>query len=74
MADFVIVVVAASLALPTVATDRSAANVPSSAPAAGFSVYRDAASCEAAVDRMVARAGTRLVCIPAEPVALASLF
>jgi hypothetical protein len=70
MADFVIVVVAAALAMPPVPADRSAANVPLSAPTVGFTIYRDSASCENAVNGMVARAGTRLVCVPVEPIVL----
>ena len=67
MADFVVVVVAAALAVPPVPTDRNASNVPLSAPTVGFQIYRDATACEAAVTHMVARPGTRLVCVPVEP-------
>ena len=70
MADFVIVVVAAALAVPPVPADRSAANVPLSAPTVGFTIYKDAVSCENAANRMTARVGTRLVCVPVEPIAL----
>ncbi|MGG5817676.1 hypothetical protein [Falsiroseomonas sp. HW251] len=76
MADFVVVVVAAALSIPAVPAERSAATVPLSAPTVGFSIYRDAASCEAAVARMTPRAGTRMVCVPVEPrdMESASLF
>ncbi len=67
MTDFVVVVVAAALAIPAAPAERSAETVPLSAPTVGFSLYRNADSCEAAVARMTARPGTRLVCVPVEP-------
>ena len=76
MVDFVVVVVATALVIPPVPADRNATNVPLSAPTVGFTTFRDAASCEDAVARMVARPGTRLVCVPVEPneVEAATLF
>lgn len=76
MADFVVVVVAAALSIPAAPAERSAETVPLSAPTAGFSVYHDAASCEAAIARMTTRPGTRRVCVPVEPTVIesASLF
>lgn len=66
MADFVIVVVAAATlaALPPSKPIESV--VPQNAPTVGFVLYRDLGACEAAVTRLVAPQGRRLVCVPVE--------
>lgn len=77
MTDFVIVAAAAvALAAPAapVATNAgpdaaAASSVPMNAPTVGFRTYPDAATCEQAAAGLVARPGSRLVCLPVEPLA-----
>jgi hypothetical protein len=66
MSDFVIV--AATLAALATASPQQPleAVVPQNAPTVGFKLYQDIASCEAAVARLTARPGMRLVCLPVE--------
>jgi hypothetical protein len=77
MTDFVIVVAAATamLATPpapaphaaTAAPGTAAVTTPLHAPTVGFRVYSDAASCEQATAVLTAPRGTRLICVPVEP-------
>ncbi len=67
MTDFVIVA-AASLAVALSAPAAGpAATVPLNAPTVGFQVYKDAASCEQAADRLAPPPGKRFVCLPVVP-------
>ncbi|MDO9711222.1 hypothetical protein [Paracraurococcus lichenis] len=64
MTDFVIVVAAlANLASASPATPA----VPQAAPTVGFRTYATVEACEEATTHLVARPGTRLVCLPVEP-------
>ncbi len=70
MTDFVIVAaasLAAALATPAANPADLAASVPLNAPTVGFNVYRDAASCEQAAERLTPPPGKRLVCLPVVP-------
>jgi len=67
MADFVIVAVAAATLAVLPPSKPVESVVPQNAPTVGFVVYRDVAACEAAVARLAAPQGRRLVCVPVEP-------
>ncbi len=79
MADFVIIIAAAAaLAAPAMpgsaaptpaAPGASSSWAPLNAPTVGFRTYRDATSCEQATAALVAPPGSRLVCVPVEPLA-----
>ena len=75
MTDFVIVAAAAAMlagpipapGAPAAALGTAPASASLTAPTVGFRTYPDAASCEQATAALVAPAGSRLVCVPVEP-------
>lgn len=68
MTDFVIVMATlAGIASAGPAAPGAAPAVPGNAPTVGFRTYPSIEACEEAITHLVARPGTRLVCLPVEP-------
>ena len=68
MMDFVIVVAAlASVASAAPPAAIGPGALPKRTPTVGFNTYNTIETCEGAAAKLVARPGTRLVCLPVEP-------